>query len=224
MSEPFAADFRTLPEAQRYKLLTGVVVPRPIALVTTVGPGGVVNAAPFSFFNVVSAEPSLVILGLDRRSDGSSKDTPHNAIAHGTFVVNLVDEALAPQMNICATDFPAQMSEIDAAGLSLLPGVAVPVPRIAQAPVALECRHYVSLEVGLNHRLAIGEVLYLHARPGLIDKEFRVDINAYKPVARLFGSLYARLGEKFVLHRQTYQEWRAARTNSGKTERRPEPS
>lgn len=220
---PFTADFRAMPVAERYKLLTGVVVPRPIALVTTLGPNGVVNAAPFSFFNAISADPTLVVLGLDVKDDGSTKDTPRNILSAGGFVVNLVDEALAPAMNVCATDFPSEMSEITAAGLTLAPGTTIKVPRIVQAPVALECRHHISLEVGLHHRLTLGEVLYLHARPGLVDpRTLRVDVDAYKPVARLFGNWYARLGERFLLERQTYETWKRARAaNSNATDTPP---
>jgi flavin reductase (DIM6/NTAB) family NADH-FMN oxidoreductase RutF len=203
-------DFDTLPQPQRYKLLVGLVVPRPIALVTTVGPGGIVNAAPFSFFNVFSEEPPLVVLGLQSRPDGTIKDTPANIRETGAFVVNLVDEALAEQMNICAVDFPRGESEIAAAGLDLCAGTAVPVPRIASAPVALECHHYMTLEVSRERRLCIGQVVCLHVRDGIVDpSNLRVDIEAYRPVARLHGNYYARLGEVFQLVRQSYPDWKA---------------
>lgn len=226
MTAPFAADFATLPQKDRYKLLVGLVIPRPIALVTSLGPDGIVNAAPFSFFNVFSEAPPLVVLGLQSKADGSIKDTPANVIKVGSFVVNLVDEALAERMNICAVDFPSDMSEVEAAGFTTLPGVAVPVPRIAEAPVALECRHFTTLQVSAERRLCIGEVVYLHARPGIVDPErLYVNIEAYKPVSRLFGSLYARLGEKFSLKRRSYAEWQAAGGVSPETiVRRREPS
>lgn len=193
----------------RYKLLVGLVVPRPIALVTSIGPGGVVNAAPFSFFNVFSEEPPLVLLGLQSRPDGSIKDTPANIRETGAFVINLVDEALAEQMNVCAVDFPASESEIDAAGLELAAGTEIGVPHIATAPVALECRHYMTLEVNRERRLCIGQVVCLHVRDGIVNPEnLRVDIDAYRPVARLHGNYYARLGEVFQLVRQSYSEWK----------------
>jgi flavin reductase (DIM6/NTAB) family NADH-FMN oxidoreductase RutF len=202
-------DFETLSQPQRYKLLVGLVVPRPIALVTSVRPDGIVNAAPFSFFNVFSEEPPLIVLGLQSRPDGTIKDTPANIRETGAFVVNLVDEALAEQMNICAVDFPREDSEIDAAGLDLCAGIAVPVPRIASAPVALECRHYMTLEVSRERRLCIGQVVYLHVRDGIVDPgNLRVDIEAYRPVARLHGNYYARLGEIFQLVRQSYSDWK----------------
>src|SRR6266849_1500023 len=185
MTAPFEVDFSTLPLALRYKLLAALVVPRPIALVTTVGSDGVVNAAPFSFFNVFSEDPALVVLGLQARPDGTPKDTLKHIRQTGAFVVNLVDEAIADRMNICSVDFPSNISEIKAAGFDILPGVAVPVPRIAEAPVALACRHYMTLEVTFRRHLCIGMVV------------------------RLLGNLYARLGEKFVLKRQSFAEWQA---------------
>ena len=210
MTVPFEADFIKLPSALRYKLLAALVVPRPIALVTTLGPDGVINAAPFSFFNVFSEDPALVVLGLSARPDGRPKDTLVHVRDTGAFVVNLVDEALAERMNICAVDFPPDFSEVEAAGLDILPGVSIPVPRIAAAPAALECRHYTTLEVSSRRHLIIGAVVRLHARPGIVDPErLYVNLDAYKPVARLFGNLYARLGEKFELKRRSFAEWKA---------------
>jgi flavin reductase (DIM6/NTAB) family NADH-FMN oxidoreductase RutF len=210
MPESFQADFAKLSAQDRYKLLCSLVVPRPIALVTTLGPGGVVNAAPFSFFNVFSEDPPLVMLGLQARPDGSLKDTAAHIRDNGAFVVNLVDEALAERMNICAVDFPADISEIDSAGLTTSPGVAIPVPHIAEAVASLECRHYQTLEIKNGRRLCLGEVVYLHARAGIIDPaRLYVNLDAYKPVARLFANLYAPLGKPFTLVRQSYAEWLA---------------
>lgn len=203
-------DFETLEQPLRYKLLVGLVVPRPIALVTSVGVNGIVNAAPFSFFNVFSEEPPLLVLGLQSRPDGTIKDTPANIRETGAFVVNLVDEALAEQMNICAVDFPSGESEIEAAGLDLVPGTSVAVPHIASAPVALECRHYMTLEVSRERRLCIGQVVCLHVRDGILEpSNLRVNVEAYRPVARLYGNYYARLGEIFQMVRQSYVEWKS---------------
>ena len=212
MTAAFEADFATLPATDRYKLLAALIVPRPIALVTTLGPGGIVNAAPFSFFNVFSEAPPLVVLGLQAQPDGSLKDTSVHIRDRGSFVVNLVDEALAERMNICSVDFPPGVSELAPAGLTTHPGVAIPVPRIAEAPAALECRHYQTIEVGPERRLCIGEVVYLHARAGVVDPQrLYVNLDVYKPVARLFANLYAPLGKPFTLVRQTYTEWLAGR-------------
>src|SRR6478735_5884347 len=174
--------FRELDPHDRYKLLCGVVVPRPIALVTTLDENGVVNAAPFSFFNVFSEDPPLVVLGLQARPGGGLKDTSAHIRDRGAFVVNLVDEAIGAQMNQCAVDFPAEVSEIDVAKFSLLPSEKIKIPRIAEAPAALECRHYTTLEVGPMRRLAIGEVLHVHVRRDLWDPEkMRVDMTKYRP-------------------------------------------
>jgi flavin reductase (DIM6/NTAB) family NADH-FMN oxidoreductase RutF len=211
MSSPFQADFTTLPAQDRYKLLCALVVPRPIALVTTLGPGCIVNAAPFSFFNVFAEDPPLVVLGLESQPDGSLKDTSAHIRDRGTFTVNLVDEALAERMVICSVDFPPDISELDAAGLTAAPGVAIPVPRIAEAVASLECRHYQTLEVSARRRLCVGEVVYLHARAGVVDPaRMYVNLDAYKPVARLFANLYAPLGKPFTIVRQTYAEWLAS--------------
>lgn len=206
----FSASFAELSPRDRYKLLCGAVVPRPIALVTTANDEGRVNAAPFSFFNVFAEEPALVVLGLQHRPAGAFKDTNHNIRQTGEFVVNLVDEPLAEAMNICAIDFPPGESEIDAAGLDLAPSVAIGPPRIAQAPAALECRRHLVLTFGPDRDLLIGEVLHLHARPGLIDPAtLYMDHDAYRPIGRLFGSLYCRQGEVFSLPRESYPEWLA---------------
>jgi len=206
----FTAAFADLEPRERYKLLCASVTPRPIALVTTLSMEGVVNAAPFSFFNVFSEDPALIVLGLQHKPGNDPKDTTRNIAAAGEFVVNLVDEALAEAMNICAIDFPPEVSEIDAAGLSLLPGVTVPVPRIAEAPFALECRKTVSLAFGPHRELLIGEVVRIHAREGLVDPAtLRVSMSAYKPVGRMFGDGYSRQNDRFDMKRGTYAEWLA---------------
>jgi flavin reductase (DIM6/NTAB) family NADH-FMN oxidoreductase RutF len=203
-------DLASMAQRDRYKLLISLVIPRPIALVTTLGPTGVVNAAPFSFFNVFSESPPLCVLGLQSKPDRSLKDTSAHIRDRGAFVVNLVDEALGPQMNQCAVDFPPEISEIDAAKLNLLPSEKIKIPRIAEAPASLECRHFTTLEVSAERRLAIGEIVHVHVREGLWDNEkMRIDITRYRPLARLYGNFYASLGEPFTHVRQSYEEWAA---------------
>jgi flavin reductase (DIM6/NTAB) family NADH-FMN oxidoreductase RutF len=211
MPQPLSYDPAALAPRDRYKMLISLVIPRPIALVTTIGPTGVINAAPFSFFNVFSDEPPLCVLGLQSKIDGSLKDTSAHIRDRGAFVVNLVDEALGQQMNQCAVDFPPEVSEIDAAKLNLLPSEKINIPRIAEAPASLECRHYTTLEVSAQRRLAIGEIVHIHIRGGLWDHEkMRIDMTQYRPIARLFGNFYASLGEPFTHVRQSYEEWAAA--------------
>ena len=203
-------DLAALPDDRVYKILCSLVVPRPIALVSSLGPGGVVNAAPFSFFNVFSEAPPLVVLGLQHRPDKSAKDTTRNIAAGSDFVVNLVDQPLAEAMNLCATDFPPDVSEIAAAGLTTSPSARVKAPRIAEAPAALECVRELSLAFGPQRELLIGRVLHVHVREDVMDERFNVDIARYRPVGRLFGNLYTRKGEVFALDRLDYARWAAA--------------
>ena len=206
--------FRELDPHDRYKLLCGVVVPRPIALVTTLDANGAVNAAPFSFFNVFSEDPPLVVLGLQHKADLSPKDTTRNIHRSGQFVVHMVDEALAAAMNDCAVDFPSGESEVLAIGLATSPSVDVKVPRLTAAPFALECRRNVSLSFAPGRELLVGEVLRIHARPGLVDTaSMYVDFAAYRPIGRLFGNLYSYQREPFTMVREDHSQWNSRKGN-----------
>jgi flavin reductase (DIM6/NTAB) family NADH-FMN oxidoreductase RutF len=206
---------RDLSPHDRYKLLCGVVIPRPIALVTTLDSNGAVNAAPFSFFNVFSEDPPLVALGLQHKADRSPKDTTRNIRRDGEFVVNMVDEALAASMNDCAVDFPSGESEVSALGLAISQSVDVRVPRLAAAPFSLECKRSVSLAFGPGRELLVGEVLRIHAREGLVDADnMYVDLAAYRPIGRLFGNLYTYQRESFAMDRENHSQW-SARAGSG---------
>ena len=201
---------RDLSPHDRYKLLGGVVVPRPIALVTTLDANGAVNAAPFSFFNLFSEDPPLIVLGLQHKADRTPKDTTRNIHRDGEFVIHMVDEPLASAMNDCAVDFPAGESEVAAAGLATLPSVDVGVPRLAAAPFALECKRTVSLAFGPGRELLVGEVLRVHARDGLVDAaSMYVDLAAYRPIGRLFGNLYTYQREAFAMDRESHSQWTA---------------
>ena len=202
--------FRDLAPHDRYKLLCGVVVPRPIALVTTLDENGTVNAAPFSFFNVFSEDPPLVVLGLQHKPDHSPKDTTRNIRRNGEFVVHMVDEALSSAMNACAVDFPSGESEVAANGLDTLASVDVRVPRLAAAPFALECRREVVLTFSPDRELLVGEVLRLHARDGLVDEtNMYIDLETYRPIGRLFGNLYATQRDTFAMVRESHAQWLA---------------
>ena len=201
-------DLAALSAADRYKLLGGLVVPRPIALVTTHSAERRVNAAPFSFFNVFAEEPPLVVLGLGISPSGGAKDTTVNIRDTGEFVVNLVDEAIALAMNLCAIDFPPEVDELEVAGLELAASDKVAPPRIAQAPVSLECRRYLTLQPARERYLVLGEVVMAHVRDGVVDPAtLRVDREAYAPIGRLFGGGYVRTHDRFEMPRLTYQEW-----------------
>ncbi len=198
----------TIARRDRYKLLCGLVVPRPVALVTSLSEDGVVNAAPFSFFNVFSEEPPVAVLGVNARPDGGLKDTARNIKASGEYVIHLVSDDQGDAMNTCAVNFPPEISEIDKAGFTLKPSHVVAPPTIVEAPVALETKLMQVIPVSPERDLVIGEIVRFKARPGIVDPEkLYVDIEKYRPIARLFGNLYARFGEVFELRRQTYEEW-----------------
>lgn len=201
-------DPSTIARRDRYKLLCGLVVPRPVALVTSLSQDGVVNAAPFSFFNVFSEEPPVAVLGVNARPDGKLKDTARNIKASGEYVIHLVSDSQGDGMNTCAVNFPSDVSEIDKAGFTLKPSQLVAPPTIVEAPVALEARLMQVISVSPERDLVLGEIVRFKARPGIVDPEtLYVDIEKYRPIARLFGNFYARFGEVFELRRQTYDEW-----------------
>ncbi|MGH6914667.1 MAG: flavin reductase family protein, partial [Geminicoccales bacterium] len=203
-------DLRTLAPGERYKLLGGLVVPRPIALVTTRTRDGRDNAAPFSFFNVLAEEPPLVVLGLGVNAEGGAKDTTNNIRDTGEFVINLVDEPMAEAMNFCAIDFPPEISEIEVAGFRLLPSESIAPARIAEAPVNMECRRLMTLQPGPERYIVLGEVLVIHVREGIVDPDsLRIDRDAYAPVGRLFGGGYVRTRDRFDIPRLTYRQWLA---------------
>ncbi len=207
-------DFAALQAIERYKLLCGIVVPRPIALVTSVDARGRVNAAPFSFFNAFSEDPAQVVLGLQHKPEGGPKDTTRNIARAQAFVVNMVDEPLAELMNICATDFPPDVSEIEELGIATAPCRHIAVPRIAAAPFALECKRIVTLAFSDTREMLIGEVLAVHARDGLADPASHyVDTGAYRPIGRLAGTAYCHQGEVFKMERISYETWRQRRNN-----------
>ncbi|MEM1126867.1 MAG: flavin reductase family protein [Bacteroidota bacterium] len=200
-------DLSTLSVRERYKLLTGVIVPRPIALVTSVGADGLVNAAPFSYFNVMGADPPVVVFGPGNRAPGQPKDTAQNVADTREFVVNLVDEALAEAMNLTATDFPPHVSEVEALGLETVPSVTVAPPRLAAAPVHLECKEVTTLTVG-NTRVVAGEVLHLHIRDALVDAErMRIHGDRLHLVGRMHGAWYTRTRDLFEMPRLSYDAW-----------------
>jgi flavin reductase (DIM6/NTAB) family NADH-FMN oxidoreductase RutF len=197
-------DFQELTAPQRYKLLVSLIVPRPIALVTTTSQSGLVNAAPFSFFNVFCDEPPVIILGIAERANGALKDTARNIIQSGEFVVNMVDKQIAEAMHACATDLPSEESELALAGLTEAASVVVKPPRIAESPASLECKLHTKLELG-TYNLFVGQVHMMHARDGLIDpKTLRVEMSSYQPVGRLFANRYCTTDDQFVAEKDGF--------------------
>jgi len=190
-----------------YKLLTNLVVPRPIAWVTSLGEDGVVNLAPFSFFNAVGAEPLFVVVSIGRRDDGTPKDTARNIAAGRDFVVNLVTPELLGAMNVSAVEFPPDESELGAAGVHAAPSERVGSPRLAEALVSLECTLHQAIALGTN-TLFIGEVVMFHVADHLVDARLRV--HGFEPIGRLGSpSVYCRTGDRFELSRIGHPEWQA---------------
>lgn len=188
--------------SRAYPLLASLVTPRPIALVTTLGPDGVVNVAPFSFFNVMGASPPIVAFAPGDRDDGTPKDTALNIRARQEFVVNLVDEAIAEAMNRCAASLPYGRSELEAAGLTTEPSTTVAVPRLREAPASLECREWGTLRIGEN-RVVIGLVLRAFVRDDLIDVEhLRIRSERYRIIGRMAAPhWYCRTTDRFEMRR-----------------------
>lgn len=201
-------DFAMLTAHDRYKLLIGTVIPRPIAFVTTVDQQGRVNAAPFSFFNCLSADPPIVAIGVENHADMRFKDTGHNIRMTEEFTVNIVDDAMIAAMNVCAVPFPPGVDELAKAGLKPVAGTHVGCPRIAEAPASLECRRYMTLEVGKSREIVLGLVLGCFIREGTVNPANKhVDQRKMDAVGRLGGHGYSRIRDQFDLPTMTVEEW-----------------
>ncbi|WP_063691165.1 flavin reductase family protein [Bradyrhizobium stylosanthis] len=184
---------------ERYKVLTSFILPRPIAWVTSVGPTGVVNAAPFSFFNAFCEDPPLCMFAANRKPNGQDKDTFLNIQRTGEFVVNLADEPLAQAMHESSGDFPPEIGEPDYLGLKLAPSTAIAVPRLADAPWAMECKLWKLIDVNDDRRLIMGEGIHFHIRDELWDdKAMRVHMDRYHPIGRMFADRYCRTDDRVV--------------------------
>ena len=181
-----------------YRLITGVVVPRPIAWVTTLSNSGVVNLAPFSAFTFVSPKPPMLAISVGRKG-GIYKDTAQNILNNEQYVVHIADSSLMNAVHESSTEHPPDVSEVDELGLATLPGERIKVPRLAAAPIAMECRFRQCLEFGeTRSRLIVGEVLVFHIRDGLLNNG-KIETEALDPIARIAGPRYAKLGEIVTL-------------------------
>ena len=195
-------DFERLRAADRYKVLASLVAPRPIAWVTTSDADGVVNAAPFSFFNCFGSNPPILAFAPGDKEPGLPKDTARNIRARREFVVHIADESLAGQMVATSASLPFGESELEAAGLTTAASTTIAVPRIAEAPVALECREWATLEIG-STRMVIGVVQHAHVRDGLLDPDtLHLDTARFRPVGRMAApDWYCRTGELYKIPR-----------------------
>ena len=187
-----------------YHLLNSVVVPRPIAWVSTRSDAGVDNLAPHSYFTISSVIPPVV-----QFTSVGHKDSLRNAQATGQFVVSICTEELAKQVNVTAVPFPPDESEFDAAGLTREPSARVAPPRVAESPVSLECELLDVRSFGAS-TVVFGRVVWVAVRPEVI-RDDRVDIELLRPIARLSGADYSTVGDVFSIRRQSHEEWLAAR-------------
>src|ERR1017187_5298463 len=163
-------DLERGPAGQAYKLLVGLVAPRPIALITSMDEDGKLNAAPFSAYNYLCTDPPIIGVGVTNRPDQPfvPKDTARNIRRTGEFVVNVVTEDIAEKMSLCATDFPHEMSEVELAGFTTAPSQVVKPPRLAEAHAALECREYTTMEIG-HSRIILGRVVAIYVEDQFVD-------------------------------------------------------
>ncbi len=198
-------DPSTNPSSDNYKVLTNLVVPRPIAWVTSLSQNGIINLAPFSFFNAIGTDPIYIIISIGFNENGEDKDTTKNIRANDEFVVNMVTEELLEAMNISAADFPADQSELEAAHLHTIPSVHIKTPRVAEAQASMECKLFSEQSLGAN-TMFIGEVVMFHIADHLIGSNLH--INNFAPIGRLGSpSVYCRTTERFEVARVTYAEW-----------------
>lgn len=203
-------DFAQLTERERYKILIGTVIPRPVALVTTVSMYGVPNAGPFSFFNVLTHDPAIVAIGVENYADMRFKDTARNIRETGEFTVHIVDDALVSQMEICAIKFGPEVDELKEAGLDTTPGLMVRSPRILAAPAALECRRHTTLQVGPAREIILGEVLGVYVRSDAVDpSNLHIDQQIMDAIGRMGGHTYTRTRDQFDVKTLTPEEWAA---------------
>jgi len=210
-------DFATTSSKDAYKLLVATIGPRPIAWVTTRDTDGTLNAAPFSFFNAVSGDPPVVAIGIGGRAPGDVKDTGGNIRRTGQFVVNLVSYELAEAMNVTAIDFPKAVNELDEAALTTAPSVHVGPPRIAEAPVAMECERLVIVDVGIDRAVILGKVMAIHVRDDcVLDKDrCYIDTPKLDLIGRMHGSgWYARVTDRFEMPRISVEEWAARKAKA----------
>jgi len=192
------------PPGDVYRLMTAIIVPRPIAFVSSLSRGGIRNLAPFSFFTAVSANPPVVCFApMIRGRDGTRKDTLNNIEETGEFVVNIVSEEIAGPMNACSAEVPPEVDEFALSGLTPVPSERVAPPRVGESKASMECRLLQIVHVSprpLGGSLVLGEVLVLHVNDPLFHN-FSVDPAALNAIGRMGGATYARTTDRFEMPR-----------------------
>lgn len=204
VSEMTTLDLATMASTPIYKLLIGAIVPRPIALVSTMDEAGVVNLAPFSFFNGVSSVPPCLVLSVTRRPNGAKKDTLLNIEKSGQFVVNTVADWMAEPMNHCSAEYPNGVSEMEKAGFTPIASVKVRPPRVKESPVHMECELHKLVEIGNGEVgsavIIVGKILMMHIHAPAYENG-KIKLEEIAPLSRLSGLNYGRTREIFELPR-----------------------
>ena len=197
-------DIQNTESSALYKLLTGTVIPRPIAWVATVDENGIDNLAPFSFFNVVSEDPPHIMFSTVRTGN-KNKDTLNNILANQQFVVNLVTEDVVEQMNTTSQYVAADVNEFELANVTPIESIYIKPKRVKESLVQFECEmvHHYFIEKHQNGGacIIIGKIITMHIDDSILMENHKIDLEKYKPVARLAGSNYSKLGEIFSIKR-----------------------
>jgi flavin reductase (DIM6/NTAB) family NADH-FMN oxidoreductase RutF len=203
-------DISAMAPMDRYELLLGTVVPRPIAIVTSLAADGAINAAPYSLFNVMGHDPAIAMVSVLAHPERRLKDTAANVLATKEFVINLVSEQIAEAMNISCIDAPPGRNELDLAKLTAAPSQNVKPPRIAESPVSYECRLLTSLSFGSNQAILVGEIVHGHVDDRFVLDAARglVDTPSLQLIGAMHGARwYARLSDRFAMDRPTWAGW-----------------
>ena len=208
-------DLEQDPAGHAYKLLVGLVAPRPIALITSMDENGKLNAAPFSAYNYLCTDPPIIGVGVTNRPGHPfvPKDTARNIRRTGEFVVNVVTEDIAEKMSICATDFPPEMSEVELAGFTTTSSQVVKPPRLAEAHAALECREYTTMEIGRS-RIILGRVVAIYVEDRYVDPAGPyIKADELHAIGRMNGlGNYVRTRNAFMaIPRVSYEEWKSGK-------------
>jgi flavin reductase (DIM6/NTAB) family NADH-FMN oxidoreductase RutF len=200
-------DFEGMSPTARFAFLTGTVVPRPIALITTVSPSGALNAAPYTFFSIAGIDPPIVTVTVLPTADGRMKDTGENILSTGEFVINLVSEDLAAAMNTTCIDAPPGVNELALANLETALSAKVRPPRIAASPVALECRLHSTVPLSVNQVLIVGRIIQAHVADKFVinPSEPIFDTPAFRLIGGMHGAKwYTRTTDLFEMERPTW--------------------
>lgn len=200
----YAINPNELTERDNYKFLIGSIIPRPIAFITSMSKDGVVNAAPFSFFNIVSSNPPMISVSIQRKQ-GEMKDTARNIKANLQFVVHIVDADNVEKVNGTAANLAPEESEVEKVGLTLIDSTTIRVPGVKEAKIRIECELETALELGgvgesKGCDLIIGKVTHYHIEESIYE-DGRINPEGLAAISRLAGNDYAKIGEQFTIER-----------------------